>query len=386
MKAKILLIMIFLGILSLGAVAAGDNTTDDQYIPKEISGDEVVIALEDGHFNIPFSDGSNGYCLEYGEHEAAFGDSFIVKNTSYMINNNNHTPVGNYLKAYFVYYYPETIKNPIVTQHMIWHFTDDFNGWRVNQTLVEKIKIIGDAITIPDHGTLKYNSTHKMVFSFNTFLSPYENHQDFFGYNIFFEPLSSTCDCEYIVNNYTIYNITQVENNITYTNVTNIINNETCYIKNDTYLNITNITNNITNIFQNITNNYVNITNNYINITKINNTTILNNITNIVNNITNITNNYQSINNTTIQNNTVIINNTTNIINITICCKKNTVHNETVDNTTVAGATNISHQNGFYSSLLQNNIQLKKAGFNIWAWLILLFLIVCIVLIKTEKD
>ena len=386
MKAKILLIMIFLGILSLGAVAAGDNTTDDQYIPKDISGDEVVIALEDGHFNIPFSDGSNGYCLEYGEHEAAFGDPFIVADTSYMINNNNNTPVGNYLKAYFVYYYPETIKNPVVTQHTIWHFTDDFNGWRVNQTLVEKIKIIGDAITIPDHGTLKYNSTHKMVFSFNTFLSPYEHHQNFFGYNIFFEPLSSTCDCEYIVNNYTIYNITQVVNNITYTNVTNIINNETCYIKNDTYLNITNIINNITNIFQNIINNYVNITNNYINITKVNNTTILNNITNIVNNITNITNNYQSINNTTVQNNTVIVNNTTNIINITICCKKSIVHNETVDNATVAGATNIPPQNGFYSSLLQNNIQLKKAGFNIWTWLILLFLIVCIILIKTEKN
>ena len=152
-------------------------------------------------------------------------------------------------------------------------------------------------------------------------------------------------------------------NNITYTNVTNIVNNETCYIKNDTYLNITNITNNITNIFQNITNItnnitniFQNITNNYINITKVNNTTILNNITN------------------------------TNTVNITICCEKNIIHNETVDNATVAGATNISPQNGFYSSLSLDNIQLKKAGFNIWGWLILLFLIMCIILIKTEQD
>lgn len=365
MKVRILFIMIFLGILSLGAVAAGDNTTDDQYIPKDISGDEVVVALEDGHFNIPFSDGSNGYCLEYGEHEAAFGDSFIVANTSYMINNNNNTPVGNYLKAYFVYYYPETVKNPIITQHTIWHFTDDFNGWRVNQTLVEKIKIIGDAITIPDHGTLKYNSTHQMVFSFNTFLSPYENHQDFFGYNIFFEPLSSTCNCQYIVNNYTIYNITQIVNNITHINITNIVNNETCYIKNDTYINITNI-------FQNITNNYVNIT-------KINNTTILNNITNIVNNITNITNNHQTINNITVQNNTTIVN------NITICCLKEIVDNATVDNATVNSTINDPPQNGLHSSLLQKIIPLKETGFTVWVWLIMVFLILCLILARTNK-
>ena len=30
----------------------------------------TVEASEDGHFNITFSDGYNGYCLEYGEKEA----------------------------------------------------------------------------------------------------------------------------------------------------------------------------------------------------------------------------------------------------------------------------------------------------------------------------
>lgn len=62
MKTKILFLTIFLVFLSISTVAAGDNTTDDTYIPKSTVLDgQVVEATESGNFNITFSNNYNGY-------------------------------------------------------------------------------------------------------------------------------------------------------------------------------------------------------------------------------------------------------------------------------------------------------------------------------------
>ena len=272
MNSKIIFLTIFLIFLSLGTVSAGDNSTHD-YIPQPVDfNGQVVQATEDGHFNITFSNDYNGYCLEYGEEEAYKGDNFIVANsTAYDINEST----ANYLKTYFVNFYDEAMKDKVVTQHTIWHFTDGFDGWRVNKTLVQSIKDIGALKTVPDNGIIRYNDTAEMVYSFQTLVSPYEHHQNFFAYKIYFRPITEPC-----------YNITNIYQNITnnYYNITNIYYN----IINNTYIN-------------NITN-----TNIYIN----NTTNIINNTTNIcINNITNITYLlYRNINNDTDINN----NSTTN--------------------------------------------------------------------------
>ena len=59
---------------------------------------ESVKSKENGHFNITFEDGYNGYCINYGDHEAKVNDEFKVKDTTSAINNKNGESIGHYLK------------------------------------------------------------------------------------------------------------------------------------------------------------------------------------------------------------------------------------------------------------------------------------------------
>ena len=146
---------------------------------------EKSLALENGNLNISFEDGYNGYCINYGKHEAKVGDSFIVKDTTFAVNSNSGQSVGNYLKVYFVDYYDHTLKNEIVTQHTIWHFTDDFNGWRLDYDLIDSIKATASTKTIPDYGAVKkINNTTEAIFDFKVFKSENFENQNFFGYKI----------------------------------------------------------------------------------------------------------------------------------------------------------------------------------------------------------
>lgn len=122
--------MAFVFFISVNNVFAGNNTTESDNTPREFlpDSDKQVSATEDGHFNITFDNGYNGYCLEYSEKDTNVGDKFIVVNTSYAINTNDKSNVGNYLKTFFVDYYDIAMEDKVKTQHIIWHFTDDFNG------------------------------------------------------------------------------------------------------------------------------------------------------------------------------------------------------------------------------------------------------------------
>ena len=389
MKTKILFLTIFLVFLSLSTVAAGDNTTDDTHIPKSTVLDgQVVEATESGNFNITFSNDYNGYCLEYGEHDATAGDKFIVANsTDYEINKS----VSNCLKTFFVDFYDEAMKNKIVTQHTIWHFTDRFDGWRLNYTMIQQIKDIAAVKNIPDTGKVKYNTTHDMHYSFLTLVSPYEHHQNFFAYKIWFKEIDNCCCINNTTNNY-FYNITNVTNIIhnitnTYYNYTTIINNitnnnYTTIINNITNNNYTTIVNNITNNTI-INNNYTTINNNYIT-TNNNYTTIINNITNnnhtiIIDNSMSIiqNNNYTNItyvNFTKTENNITIIYNCA-IINIG-CGNTTNIMNETINNSSTYLSKSLNNQ-------LQNqlNIMMKSAGNNktkILLVIILILIAICI--------
>lgn len=146
---------------------------------------EKSLALENGNLNISFEDGYNGYCINYGKHEAKVGDSFTAKDTTFAVNSNSGQSVGNYLKVYFVDYYDHTLKNEIVTQHTIWHFTDDFNGWRLDYDLIDSIKATASTKTIPDYGAVKkINNTTEAIFDFKVFKSENFENQNFFGYKI----------------------------------------------------------------------------------------------------------------------------------------------------------------------------------------------------------
>ena len=273
------------------ATGGGGETTTDYHHYDVVTYQDVVYAEEDGHFNIQFTDDYRGYCFEYGEHEATRGDKFYVEQTDYILNSENKD-VSNYLKLYFVDYYNETQKDKVVTQHTIWHFTDGFDGWRVNKTLVDNIKATSEYKKLPDDGTAYWNDTHNMSYSFRSLVSPLEDHQNFFAYLIDF-----VC----------IDNITDDDVNGGVCNCTNVTINNNNY-----YNNTTNVFNNFTDIVNNVTNNFVNETHNY------------NNFTDIVNNVTNNYNNFTNNNNSIYINNSTNINNNNTINNITLTINNHT--------------------------------------------------------------
>lgn len=121
------------------------------------------------------------------EQEAKENDKFYVENTSYARNKQTGKDISNYLKTYFVDYYNETQKDKIVTQHTIWHFTDDFDGWRLNYTLINLIK--QNPSNYDDVGVKRWNDTHEMVYKFNVLLPMWTHHQNYWAYDIQFREI-----------------------------------------------------------------------------------------------------------------------------------------------------------------------------------------------------
>lgn len=207
---------------------------------------ELVSANEDGHFNISFDDGYNGYCINYGDHEADKGNNFTVQDTDYAVNEKSGQSVGNELKTFFVNYYDVAIEDKVKTQHIIWHFTNDFNGWRVDPALIEEIKKASLENVIPDHGaTRKINNTTEMVFDFEVLESHDSAHQNFFAYRISLREILEIIENETLenatqntdLNNQTSNStVKQTEEELTKNNVSNSTENKinvTSNIKND---------------------------------------------------------------------------------------------------------------------------------------------------------
>lgn len=183
----IIITLILSSFLMIGFCYGGDTNTvsdDEPLIIDDYEG--ITFAEEDGHLNTSFSDGSKGYCIEYLEQEATTGDKFYKVNTTYAKNNETKEDVSRYLKTYFIDHYDETQKDAIVTQHTIWHFTNNFNGWRINYTLVDNIK--DNVKDYGDKGVKRWNETHEMVYEFNVLLPYFEHHQNYFTYKIGFRP------------------------------------------------------------------------------------------------------------------------------------------------------------------------------------------------------
>lgn len=182
---------------------------------------EIVSASEDGHYNISFDDGYNGYCINYGDHEASEGHNFTVQDTTEAINRNSNECVGNELKTFFVEYHDIALKDEIITQHIIWHFSDDFTSWRVDPNLLEAIKNISRQRIIPDHGAVKQiNNTTEAVFNFEVLQSHNPGHQNFFAYKITYRDILKIIENETNINNSTLknetqYNSTDLENKTT---------------------------------------------------------------------------------------------------------------------------------------------------------------------------
>ncbi|WP_405306711.1 hypothetical protein [Methanobrevibacter sp.] len=215
-KPLITILMIIFAITTCLNFVSAENETN---ILRSSESEEEVRASEDGHVNISFENGYNGYCINYGEHEAKVGQEYSVKDTTYATNKNSGESVGNYLKTYFVDYYEDAMRDEIVTQHTIWHFTDDFNGWRIDPILIENIKSTASTKTIPDNGAVRQiNNTTEAVFDFQVLSSDKSDHQNFFAYKITYRDIVRE-----IIGNATSSNSTASENQ----NITNATENTT---------------------------------------------------------------------------------------------------------------------------------------------------------------
>jgi len=239
-----------LNIVSAENEAENDTVTSIQTSEEEklkIKNEEdrtgdIVSASENGNYNISFDDGYNGYCINYGDHEASEGHTFTVQDTSEAVNHYSKKSIGNELKTLFVDYYDIAMQDSIKTQHIIWHFSNDFAGWRVDPNLIEEIKHTSSQKIIPDHGAIrKINNTTEAIFDFEVLDAHEEGHQNFFAYKITYRDI-----IEIITNESGIPETpnNESENSTKTENATHMSKNET--INNETKENSTQITKNKT--------------------------------------------------------------------------------------------------------------------------------------------
>ena len=220
---KKLIILLIIFIFSIGFAAAGNNTTDENPTPiNEKFSEKIVESEENGHLNTSFSDGSNGYCLEYGEKEAEIGDKFYVVNTSYAKNNVDNKAIADKLKVFFIEHYDFTQKMPpVYTQHIIWYFSDNFyHPISIGENMDMIDEIIRSTHKYPDFGFKIVNNTTKMYFNFAVLISQYLHHQNYFAYKIWFEKIKENITNntnktnKYQNNSSTSKNITVTKKNI----------------------------------------------------------------------------------------------------------------------------------------------------------------------------
>lgn len=193
MKKQLIILLIILTIASLTTIYAGNNTTTIETPTIHTEEGATIEAIESGDSNISFENGYKGYCAEWGEHSAQKGDKFYISNE-----------VDNNIKVFFVYFYKDSQKDIIATQHMIWKFTDNKEFSKFNKTLYNQIINKSATVQVPNQGTMNINNTTEMVFNFKMFISEFEEYQNYFGYKIFFRNISDNSSTQ--INNSMINN------------------------------------------------------------------------------------------------------------------------------------------------------------------------------------
>lgn len=227
MRKYVIILLIIFAVVSFNVVAAGNNTSVvDNPTTVYIDSNETVIALESGDSNIQFSDGYKGYCIEWGEHSAEKNEIFYVTDSSSAVNKVTNEDVSNNLKVMFLFFYNKTQEDPIVTQHMIWKFTDNKQFSKFNRGWYNDIIELSDKYKVPDFGTIKINDTHEFVFDFKVFVAKYLEYQNYFGYKFYVRQIG-TNESGQIINS-TINNLT--------TNLTTDLFNDGSIQYNGTYV------------------------------------------------------------------------------------------------------------------------------------------------------
>lgn len=220
------------------------TSTVNNRISEDYNKDDEVYTTNGGIRNISFNNGYNGYCVNMSLHSASANQRFSLANTSVIYNKQHNVYVGEYLKILFYNYWDTVNSDKSSTSDAIWRFTDeifipytssDYDGPIVSSLVKNVINDYNSGFRVADHGAVKkLNNTTEMVFDFQTFLSPDETIQSYFGYKV------SLRD---IIDNSTTNNTNNTNNNNNTNNTNNNNNNSNISNTDDIHNSISNDTN-----------------------------------------------------------------------------------------------------------------------------------------------
>lgn len=159
--------------------------------------EDTVTALEAGNYDILFSNGYRGYCIDYGKQEADVNDVFRMTDTSKADNNETGEDISQHLKILFIENFDTLFKadgdtyvtdDKIKPQYYVWYFSDDKENWRLDPKVTDRIiALVKSGMTIPDHGYTIVRDGKEIRFDFAVMKNTQESrdsYQDFFAYKI----------------------------------------------------------------------------------------------------------------------------------------------------------------------------------------------------------
>lgn len=117
---------------------------------------DTITSLKDGYVRHPFDNGYTGFCISYRTPDAVKDDIYEVVSPDGILNtaNRNVADFIDYLKIYATQYSDNFLSedNNLVVQHIAWHFSNDFTGWRIDPKFINEIKEKAAVMEIPDRG------------------------------------------------------------------------------------------------------------------------------------------------------------------------------------------------------------------------------------------
>jgi len=113
---------------------------------------ETAKAMDSGYLRLPFDNGYNGFCIAHHAPQADMDDVYLVCSTDKAVNNMSGENIANYLKVFATQFSDIFLGDNVYAQQYIWHFSDDFNGWRINPDVVQEIRDLSMQMIIPAHG------------------------------------------------------------------------------------------------------------------------------------------------------------------------------------------------------------------------------------------
>ena len=183
MKKLLCLLMVLMLILPATAMAA----------------DTPITSTATGYWDVPFSNGYRGFCLDVNLHGATSGNSFTVAgDTSAATSNRDGSDISQQLKILFTQCFEDIfeangsggyrIKDSNTIQAVVWSYSDGQHIWGTQKELANAVAAYSGP-AIPDNGYTRTLSNGDTITFYFAVMAPVdETVQHFFAYNFTVTP------------------------------------------------------------------------------------------------------------------------------------------------------------------------------------------------------